>query len=132
MSPYIIKVLIVLAPEWSGMRRTMFALLCNARSLYCTSEHLNPSVVHILADAHPSDRRPFTTVAPGREVIMYGTNPYKRFHNPPVERISSKMPTRKNRENLCHGDRLRRPPIRSSLDDRSHSVRGNNVRTIRI
>lgn len=67
--------------------RTMFALQRNARSLYCTSEHLNPCVVHILANEHPSDWRSFTTIAPEREVIMNGVNPYK--HSPDPSRTSA-------------------------------------------
>jgi len=83
---YIIKVFIVpLAIFHGAERRTMFALQRNARSLYCTPWHLNPCVVHILANEHPSDQRPFTTVAPEREVIMYGVNPYKHFRGPPTQ-----------------------------------------------
>ena len=106
----------------------MFALQRNARSLYCTSEHLNPCVVHILANEHPSDRRPFTTVAPEREVIMNGVNPYKRFH----DHLSHESRSSRNADAEKPGKPVSRrsdfdsPPIRSSEDDRSHRVRGNN------
>jgi hypothetical protein len=82
MSYYIIKVIIVPPVAERRAVRTTFALQRNARYLCCTSEHLNPCVVHILADEHPSDRQSITTVAQQREVIMNDVNPYKHFHSP--------------------------------------------------
>lgn len=58
---------------------TILALRYNARYLCSTPEHLNPRVVPILADEHPSARRQFTALALQREIIMNDVGAHKGF-----------------------------------------------------